>query len=330
MRGAVALVVVLAVAAPLAGLEPGDRWDPIRVLAPRRLQHRAGHGPPLRALHGPVHAPGVGLEPGLGCPGDHARDGRVVDAVVVPVEQEDEVVEPQPPGRVARLVAGAGREAALALDHEDLDLLGPGQLERNRLTGRRRHAVPRRPGVELQEEGLALHLGVAGEAAATSQLEEVLPGERPAAVIGEGEGGVRVTLGAGAQHLVEDGQRRVHERHGVAGREHEPIRERPPRLADVPAHGAGEEERQEHVDLGARAAGVAALAVVQRQVDRLVDDLPDRIPALELRDRLVVEAIRRPLLDGGHAWTSWPVRSSLASDSPTRSSAALIFSRELA
>ena len=227
-------------------------------------------------------------------------------------------------------MAGAGGQAALALHHEDLDLLRARELQRDRLAGRRWHAVPRRPGVELQEEGLALHLGVAGEPAAAAQLEQVLPGERPAAVIGEGEGGAGIPLGAGAQHLVEHGQRRVDERHRVAGGEDKSIREGPPRLADVPAHRSGQEERQEHVHLGARAAGVPALAVVEGQVDRLVDDLPHRIPALERRDGLVVEAVRRPLLDGGHAWTSSPVRSSLDSDSPTRSSAAVIFSRELA
>src|SRR4029077_760880 len=116
VRGAVALVVVLAVAAALAGLEPGDRWDPIRVLAPRRLQDRTGHGTPLGAIHRPRHAPGVGVEPRFGGPRDHARDRGIVDPVVVPVQKEDEVAEAQPPGRVARLVAGAWGQAALALD----------------------------------------------------------------------------------------------------------------------------------------------------------------------------------------------------------------------
>ena len=227
-------------------------------------------------------------------------------------------------------MAGARGQAALALDREDLDLLGPRQLEGDGLPSGRRLAVTGRPRVELDEEGLALHLGVAGQPAAPAQLEQVLPGERPATVIGEGEGGIRIPFGTGAQRFVQDRQGGVDQRDRVTGREHEAVREWSPGLADVPAHGAREEERQEEVDLGARPAGMAALTVVQRQVDRLVDDLPDRVPVLERAHRLVVEAIRGPLLDGRHAWTSSPVRSSLASDSSTRSRAAEIFSRELA
>ena len=57
---------------------------------------------------------------------------------------------------------------------------------------------------------------------------------------------------------------------------------RQPRPAQVPAHGARQHQRQQHVDLRARAARMAALAVVQRQVDRLVDDVLDDLPALEV------------------------------------------------
>ena len=73
-----------------------------------------------------------------------------------------------------------------------------------------RHAVAGRPGVELQEERLALHLGVAGQAAAAPQPEQVLPGQRPLAVVGEGEARRRASRScAGAHDLVEHGQRRV-------------------------------------------------------------------------------------------------------------------------
>jgi len=59
---------------------------------------------------------------------------------------------------------------------------------------------------------------------------------------------------------------------------------------------------------GELAAGVAALTVVQGEVDRLVDDLPDRVPVLERGDGLVVEAVRRPLLDGRHEALARPMR----------------------
>ena len=147
----VALVVVLPVAAPLAGLEPGDRWDAIRVLAARGLQHGQRHGLPFGALLGAGHPPVVCVEPALRRPGHDLVDRHVVDPVVVPVEQEHEVREPQPPRRVARLVARARGQPALALDDEDLDLLAAGELEGDRLARGGRHAVPRRPGVELDE-----------------------------------------------------------------------------------------------------------------------------------------------------------------------------------
>ncbi len=132
-RRAVALVVVLPVAAALARPEPRRRGHAVGVLAAGRFQHGGGDRTPLGALHRPVHPPVVGLEPALRGPGHDRRDGRVVDPVVVPVEQEHEVRQAQAPGRVAGLVAGARGQATLALDHEDLDLLRAGQLERDRL-----------------------------------------------------------------------------------------------------------------------------------------------------------------------------------------------------
>ena len=228
-------------------------------------------------------APAVRLEPVGRRAVDDGRQRPLVDAEVVPVDHEHEVVEAQAPRRVARLVGAAGRQAALALEDEDLDLVGAGVLERERLAGGGRHAVARRPRVELQEERLALHLGVAGQTAASAELEQLLPGQGPAAVVGEREALVPVALVADPERLVEHGQRRVDERHGVAGTEHEPIAERQPRPAHVPAHRAREHQRQEHVDLRARAARMAALAVVERQVDALVDQVLDDLVALEIR-----------------------------------------------
>src|SRR6185369_8292718 len=101
-----------------------------------------------------------------------------IDAVVVPVEEVDEVVEPETPGGVLDLVVRAGGVPPLALHREDLHLAGARVLERRRLAERRRSAVAGGPGVELEEEGLALHLGVAGETLVVAEEEEVLPDER--------------------------------------------------------------------------------------------------------------------------------------------------------
>src|SRR5262249_10905855 len=62
-------------------------------------------------------------------------------------------------------------------------------------------------------------------------------------------------------------------------------------MADVPARDTGEQRRDEQVDLGARAARVAALAVVQLDVDELVDDVLDLFPLRELLLELRVALI---------------------------------------
>ena len=144
---------------------------------------------------------------------------------------------------------GAGGEAALAFDGEDFDLLRAGHLERERLAGRERHAVAGRTRVGLEEQGLAGHLGVPGEAAAVTERPQVLPGQRPAPIVREGEAGIAAGLVPCAEPLVEHGERRVHERHRVAGRQHEPIAEAKPGTPDVPAHGARQQRREQQVAL---------------------------------------------------------------------------------
>ena len=82
--------------------------------------------------------------------------------------------------------------------------------------------------------------------------------------------------------------------------------------------------------------GWPALAVVQRQVDRLVDDLLDQLPVVEAGGRAFVELVEQVGSGGGHlagiepASTSSPVLFRRASDSPMRSMARLRFSRLLA
>ena len=90
------------------------------------------------------------------------------------------------------------------------------------------------------------------------------------------------------------------------------------------------------MDLRARATGVARLAVVQRQVDRLVDDLLNQLPVVEARGGALVQLVEQVRSSGGHlagielAPTSSPVLFRRASDSPMRSTARLMFSRLLA
>jgi len=93
---------------------------------------------------------------------------------------------------------------------------------------------------------------------------------------------VAVELKAGAQSLVEDRQRGVDERNGMTGGEDEPVLEPQPGLTQVPAHGAREEGGEEQVDLGARAARVPGLPVVDRQVEALIDEILEHLPLFEM------------------------------------------------
>ena len=92
-----------------------------------------------------------------------------------------------------------------------------------------------------------------------------------------------VALVPRAERLVEHGERRVDQRHGVAGDEHEAIAEGLPRLAQVPAHARREAAATSSMcTLERDAAGMAALAVVEREVDALVDEVLDDLVALEI------------------------------------------------
>jgi hypothetical protein len=182
----------------------------------------------------------------------HDRRQRVlVDAEVVPVDEEHEVREAEAPRGVLRLVRRARRETALALDDEHLHLAGARELQRDGLPDRRRHAVPGRAGVRLQEERLARELRVSREAAVAPEHEEVLPRERVPPVVRERERGIAVAVVPRAHRLVQHRERRVHERDGVPGGEDEAVGERAPRTQEVPAHRAGEHEREQEVDLRA-------------------------------------------------------------------------------
>jgi hypothetical protein len=142
----------------------------------------------------------------------------VVDAVVVPVEEVDEVVEAEAPSRVLHLVVRARRVAAFAFHREDPHLARARVLERHRLAERRGRAVARGSGVELEEEGLALHLRVAGETLVVAEEEQVLPDERALLGVRDEEARILRELVADAERLVVDGEHAVDERAAVARR----------------------------------------------------------------------------------------------------------------
>ena len=332
--------VDLAVAAPLAGPEPGHRRALSRVVAARCLQDGARHRGERHPVRGPRDPPVVAREPCLGCPRNHRRGAELVDPEVVPVHEEDEVREAQAPGRVARLCARAGRQATLALDGEDPDVLAAGELEGQRLTRCGRHAVTRGARVELQEEGLAGHLRVPRQSAAVAQGQQVLPRERPAAVVGEREPLVAGELAACPERLIEDREGGIHVGHRVPGREDESVGEGEPGAADVPAHGARQQQRQKDVDLGPAAAGMPRLAVVEGEVDHLVDEVLDDLPVPELGLGLRVQRVDPgPPACVGHGChpsavfvvsASYAVTASVPTNCPIRSSAVRMFASEVA
>ena len=245
-------------------------------------------------------------------------------------------------------MGGARGQAAFAFDGEDPDLARARQLECQGLARSEWHAVARGARVGLQEEGPARGLGVAGQPAPAPQPEQVLPGEGVAAVLGKGEARVARALGAGAEALVEDGESGVNQRDDVAGGEDEAVAEPAPRPADVPAHRAREEQRQHHVDLGARAAGMPALAVVEGQVDALVDEVLEHLVVGEVALRQSVQMLNRGAgvearirgrADGGggrpsgrRQETAAPPRASTigSTTARVRLNASAMFSRELA
>src|SRR5712691_7159515 len=116
-------------------------------------------GPHSMPCSVPVTRQPYGANQSTGVPATTLEAGPRVDAEVVPVDHEDQVVQAQAPRRVLGLVGRTRGEPALALEHEDLDLARARQLQGERLARGRRHAVPGRTGVELQEERPALHLG---------------------------------------------------------------------------------------------------------------------------------------------------------------------------
>ena len=176
----------------------------------------------------------------------------------------------------------ARREAALPFDDEHLDLFGARELQRDRLAGGGRHAVPRGSRVPLEEESLPLHLRVAGKASAPPQVQQIRGEQRPAPAVGEGEARIAAGRVPAPHDLVERREARVDERHRVPGGQDEPVAEGTPGAEEIDAHRPRQERGDEGVHLRARAAGMPRLPVVEHEVDALVHEVLDDLPAREL------------------------------------------------
>ena len=160
----------------------------------------------------------------------------------------------------------------------------PSTLERQRLARGGRTAVARWPGIELQEEGLAAHLGVAGQPAAVPEAQQILPEQRALGSAGDGVSAVAGLRQFDPQRLVEHGQGAVDQRDRVPRAQHETIAEALLRVADVPPHRAAEQAGDQDVHLRPRPARMPALAIVQDNVQKLVDQVFGFFPVGELGD----------------------------------------------
>src|SRR5262249_33144589 len=119
VRLAVARRVELVVAATLARLDPHHAGPTRGIRIVHDLEERLRDRLVVLALLRARDAPAVRLEPLLGRPVHDRRVRAVVDTVVVPVEEIDEVVEPETPRRVLHLVVRARGVSAFALHRED-------------------------------------------------------------------------------------------------------------------------------------------------------------------------------------------------------------------
>ncbi len=274
-------VVVFQVPSALAGLHPHGGRDPAGIVRRQRFREHARDRFPALPLLGARNPPPVRREPVHRRAVDGAADAVIVDAEIVPVHQVDQVVERETPGGVGRLVGGAGGQSAFAFEDEDLHPIGARALQGQRDARRGGAAVTRWAGVELQEQGPALHLRVSGKPPAPAEARQVFPVQR--AMLGVAD---MVALVAGLavlepHRLVQHREGAVDERDGVAGAQHEAVREATGRIADVPPHRPAQEGGEQDGRLGPRASGVPALAVVDDDIDELIDQVPDRVPVGE-------------------------------------------------
>jgi hypothetical protein len=113
---------------------------------------------------------------------------------------------------------------------------------------------------------------------AAAEVEEVLGVEGEFVGTVRKEACVAGLLVPGAQRFMEHRERRVEERVRVARDQHDAVGEALAEVAEVPAHRSREERDEQHVNLAAGAAGMAALPVVQHDVDALVDDVLQLFP----------------------------------------------------
>jgi hypothetical protein len=205
-----------------------------------------------------------------------------VDPEIIPVEDHVQVVQAQTIARILGLVPAAGGVAAFAFEPEDLHAFGAGVLESHGLTCADRSAVAAGSGVELHEEVLLGHLYMARKAVDVAEAQQVFPSQHALSAPADEILVVTGLLMHDTQGFVEYAQGGVNQGCGVSGHQDEPVAELLFGMADVPPHGSTQQQTHEVMDLGTASPGVPALTIVEHQVDLLIDDVLDDLPAGEV------------------------------------------------
>jgi hypothetical protein len=279
---AVARRVKLVVSAAFARLDPDHSGASAGITWMADLEHGFGDGCEVLTVFSAGDAPAIRLEPiGRRALYDGGV-GELVDPVVIPVHEIDEVLEPEAPSGVLHLMVCPCGVPAFALHGEDLHVACASVLQGDRFTEGGRSAVPGGASVELKEEGLPLHLSVTREATIVSESEEVLERELPLVSVGDEIFLIAGLLIAKAERLVVDGEHRVDRRIAVSGNEDEAISEGELWAPNVPAHTGSQGRGDEQRHLGARATWVPALTQIQHHVDALIDQIPGLLPVAEV------------------------------------------------
>src|SRR5208283_4705650 len=176
---------------------------------------------------------------------------------------------------------GAGSQSALTLEDEYPHPFGARPLESQRDACRGRAPMTRRSGIELEKKGSSLHLSVPGQPAPTAKARQVFPVQRALLGIQDPVAVIPGLLVFDPQRFVQHRERAVDEGRDVTGAQHKAVRESPTWIPDVPTHGAAQERGQQDVHFGAGASRMAALAVVEDDVDELIDQILGFFPMRE-------------------------------------------------
>ena len=219
MRRAVALVVVLAVAAALARLEPGHRRHAVRVVAARRLQHGPRHRRPLRALSAcRSRASRSRRTRSRACRGRRSRStGRRCRSRSSRPGRRGSTGPAPRPSCASRALAPGVRPPSPSTT-KTLTSSAPASLSATASPAAGGMPWPDGPVLNFRKRVLPSISAWPGSPPRRRSLSRSsqVSAQRPSS--GKAKARVRVALGAGAHHLVQHRQRGVDERHGVAGR----------------------------------------------------------------------------------------------------------------